>query len=366
VFPSNLRIGGEAWQYSPPIHGFEGNCLPNRHDASSQTRYQEVKELARAQKRVLAGTPGTLKQRTRRGTDYWVREYIRVDGRKDDEHAGTNAAMDDRRLAALREEIELARALAAGSSRLRLLGYQRIDRKPAAVLAALFNRRLFEAGLVLAGSHAYAALLNDCGLIAPAYRTQDIDLARAQPLELALPEGTGLAELINESGLRFVPVPGMPSRRPSTSYKVPGRETLAVDLLVPGVIAGEAIAVGELRTHGQAIPFLDFLVGEALDSVVLSPNQVVPVRLPCAERFALHKLYSSQRRGSQRDKARKDLEQAAILVSVLEEETPGLLADAWRRMPAGARSTVKRGARAALKMVADHAEAHAFLQSLSK
>jgi hypothetical protein len=337
-----------------------------RHDASSQTRYQELKQLARTQRRVLAGTPGTLKQRRRRETDYWVREYIRVDGRKDDEHIGTLEAVDAKRLAALRNEIELARALAAGSSRLRVLGFQRIERKPAAVLGALFNRGLFEAGLVLIGSHAYGALLNDCGVIAAGYRTQDIDLARAQRLEWALPPEMAFAELLEESGLEFVPVPGMPSRRPSTSYKIPGREALAVDLLVPGQPVGEIAAVEELRTHAQTIPLLDFLVDEATDSVVLSPNQVVPVKLPSAERFALHKLYSSQRRGSQRDKARKDLEQAALLVAVLEEETPGLLGDAWRKMPAAARPTVKRGTRAALNIVAGHAEANAFLRKIAK
>jgi len=315
---------------------------------------------------VLAGTPGTLKQRRRRETEYWVREYIRVDGRKDDEHIGTVGTVEAKRLAALRAEVELARALAAGSSRLRLLGYQRIERKPAAVLAALFNRGLFEAGLVLIGSHAYGALLNDLGVVAVAYRTHDIDLARAQPLEVALPPEMGLRELLGESGLEFVPVPAMPSRRPSTSYKIPGREALAVDLLVPGPAAGEAAPVEELRTHAQTIPLLDYLVDDALDSIVLSPNQVVPVKLPAAERFALHKLYSSQRRGSQRDKARKDLEQAALLVAVLEEETPGLLGDVAKELPGTAKAIVKRGARAALNIAGDHAEAAAFLRKLAR
>ena len=337
-----------------------------RHDASSQTRYQELKQLARTQRRALAGTPGTLKKRSRGATDYWVREYIRVDGRKDDEHIGTVASVDTARIAALRAEVELAGALAAGSSKLRLLGYQRIERKPAAVLAALFNRSLFDAGLVLVGSHAYGALLNDCGVLSAAYRTRDIDLARAQPLEVALPPDTGFEQLLDESGLDFVPVPGMPSRRPSTSYELPGAEALAVDLLVPGSVAGQVAAVEELRTHAQTIPLLDFLVDDAVDGIVLSPNQVVPVRLPAAERFALHKLYSSQRRGSQRDKTRKDLEQAAILVAVLEEETPGLLGDAWRKMPSAARPTVKRGARAALNIVGDHTEANAFLRKIAK
>ena len=315
---------------------------------------------------MLAGTPGTLKQRRRRDTEYWVREYIRVDGRKDDEHIGTLGAIDAKHLAALRTELELARALAAGSSRLRVLGYRRIERKPASVLAALFNRGLFEAGLVLIGSHAFGALLNDLGIIAAAYRTQDVDLARAQPLGRALPPEMDFRALLAESGLEFVPVPGMPSRRPSTSYKVPGREALAVDLLVPGSAAGQIALAEELRTHAQTIPLLDFLVAEPVDSVVLSPNQIVPVKVPAAERYALHKLYSSQRRGSQRDKTRKDLEQATTLVTVLEEETPGLLADAWRRMPAAGKPAVKRGARAALNIVGDHAAANAFLRKLAR
>lgn len=339
---------------------------PARHDASSQTRYQELKQLARSQRRVLAGTPGTIKQRRRRETEYWVREYIRVDGRKDDEHIGTIDTVEPKRLAALRAEVDLARALASGSSRLRVLGYQRIEKKPAAVLGALFNRRFFEAGLVLVGSHAYGALLNDLGLIAPAYRTQDIDLARGQPLEFALPPGTDFAEVLDESGLEFVPVPGLPSRRPSTSYKVPGREMLAVDLLVPGKTTGEVAAMEELRTHAQTIALLDFLVDEAVDSIVLSPNQVVPVKVPAAERFAIHKLYSSQRRGSDRDKARKDLQQAATLISVLEDETPGLLGDAWRRMPVDGRTATKRGANAALNIAGEHAEVSAWLRKIAR
>lgn len=352
---------------SPRVDGIEGNTLPlfARHDASSQTRYQELKQLARTQPRVLAGTPGTLKQRHRRGTDYWVREYIRADGRKDDEHIGTLAAVDAKRLAALRAAIGLAGALAAGSSRLRVLGYQRIERRSAAVLGALFNRGLFGAGLALVGAHAYGALLNDLGIIAAAYRTQDIDLARARPVKVALPPDMRFGELLGESGLEFVPVPGMPSRRPSTSHRMPGREALAVDLLVPGSAAGQVAPAEELRTHAQTIPLLDFLLEDALDGIVLSPNQVVPVKLPAAERYALHKLYSSQRRAAQREKTRKDLGQAAVLVAALEEETPGLLADAAKQLPRSARPIVKRGARAVLAIVRDHPEASAFLRKLA-
>ena len=65
------------------------NRLFRRHDPASQTRYQDLKQLSRSQRRVLAGTPGTLKHRTQAAKRYWVREYIRADGRKADEYLGS-------------------------------------------------------------------------------------------------------------------------------------------------------------------------------------------------------------------------------------------------------------------------------------
>lgn len=322
-----------------------------RHDPAAQVRFQQLKALAATQQRILAGTPGTLKQRTQSGKRYWVREYIRVDGSKVDDYLGADSAMQKSKLAQLRSEIELARALAAGSAQLRLFGYQRMERKPAAVLEALSNRGLFAAGMTLVGSHAYGALLNELGIIAAGYRTQDLDLARAQPLSVALPPGSDFRRLLAKSGLPFVPVPGLPSHMPSASFKLPGADMLAVDLLVPGARAGAILPVPELGAHAQTIPLLEFLVAEPIDGVVLSPNQVIPVKLPSPERFVLHKLYASQSR-SDRSKAPKDLDQATLFACVLEEDMPGRLMDTFRRMPAAGKSATRRGAKAAARRIA--------------
>jgi hypothetical protein len=325
--------------------------LFRRHDAASQAKYQDTKQLARSQARVLSGTPGTLKLRTQSGNRYWVREHIRVDGRKVDEYLGPEKSLDKARVDALRDAIALARGLAAASAQLRLLGYQRVERKPAAVLEVLFNHGLFQAGLTLVGSHAYGALLNELGVIAPGYRTQDVDLARAQPLTVALPAGMDLRRLLQETGLAFVPVPGMPSHAPSVSFKLPGRETLAVDLLVSGREAGRAVPVRELGAHAQSIPLLDYLIDDPIDAVILSPNQVIPVVLPSPERFLLHKLYASQSRRSDRGKSRKDLEQAAVLAAALEEEAPGSLLGAFKSFPQKGRPSARRAARAAASLL---------------
>ena len=342
-------------------------ALFRRHDAAAHAKYQDLKQLARSQRRILSGTPGTLKQRTQGGKQYWVREHIRVDGRKTDEYVGPVSSTDDATVDRLRDETGLAKALASGSAQLRLFGYQRIDRKPAAVLEVLFNRGLLQAGLVLVGSHAYGALLNELGISAPGYRTQDIDLARAQPLAIALPAGSNLQSLLKETGLGFVPVPGMPSHKPSASFKLPGAETLAVDLLAPGKQTGALIAVEELGAYAQAIPLLDFLIREPLTAAILSPNQVIPVLVPSAERFALHKFFSSQsRRTSDRDKVRKDLEQAAAITAALEEDTPGSLRAAFRGMPAAGKPAVKRGFRAASALLEKHQPAKDTLLRLAR
>jgi hypothetical protein len=338
-------------------------ALARRHDAAAQTKYQEVKQLAYAQARVLSGTPGTLKQRTKAGNRYWVREYIRADGKKTDEHVGSvNTTSVD----GITREIDLARQLASGSASLRLFGYQRIDRKPAAVLEVLFNRRLMEGGLVIVGSHAYGVLLNELGISAAGYKTRDIDVARPHVLSIGLPPEFSFQALLHESGLQFVPVPGMPSDRPSASFKLPGAEALAVDLLVPGKKIGEIIRVKELNAYAQAIPFLEFLIEGPVDAIALSPNQVIPIRVPSPERFALHKLFSSQSRRTDRDKIRKDLDQAAILAAAVEEETPGRLREAFRRMPADAKSSVRKGAAAAAKLLErTHPEAFAALGKIA-
>jgi hypothetical protein len=325
--------------------------LFTRHDAAGHARYQALKQLARSQPRVLQGAPGILKRRTRGGTEYWAREFNRADGRKADEHLGTVDAVPAARVEEIRAAIGLARALVEGSSALRLFGYQRLERRTAAVLAALFNHGLFPAGLTLVGSHAYASLVNELGIAAPAFATQDIDVARGEPLQIALPAGVDFARILADSGLEFVAVPGMPSRRPSASFKVPGVDALSVDLLVPGATLGRVVALPELKAHAQQVPLLGFLLEQPVEAIALGPNHVVPVRVPAPERFALHKLMSSQSRKADRDKVRKDLEQAAVLAAAVAEDQPHALQDAFKAFPAAGRAAARHGARAAANLL---------------
>src|SRR5919197_6602404 len=60
-----------------------------------------------------------------------------------------------------------------------------------------------------------------------------------------------------------------------------------------------------------------------------------------------------KRRRSDRDKIRKDLEQAALLACAIEEETPARLAVAYKALRAPAKAAVRRGALAAARLLED-------------
>jgi hypothetical protein len=81
----------------------------------------------------------------------------------------------------------------------------------------------------------------------------------------------------------------------------------------------------------------------------------------------LHKLISSQERKTDRAKARKDLEQAAAIAAALAEDRPDGLADAYRELPAYARSSARRGAHAAAgQLEKAHPSGHQSLEEIAR
>lgn len=78
----------------------------------------------------------------------------------------------------------------------------------------------------------------------------------------------------------------------------------------------------------QPLRHLDFLIHEPERSVLLYGGGV-PVTIPRAERYAVHKLIVAAERRDQA-KSGKDVEQAAILIEALASRRPVELAAAWR------------------------------------
>lgn len=321
-----------------------------RLELNFHTHYAEVRERVRTEPELLPGTPGTLTLRTGTGQGYWYRRYKAVAAREVEDFVCKED--DEPARQAMQQRIEAAIWTQGQVRQLRTLGMQVADKDAARLLVELHNRRLFEGGLVLVGTLAFMSLLNDLGVVAVAARTQDIDLARRQALTLAAP--VPFLDAVQSTLLQFFPVPGLRPGAPSTSVKRPGPQGLRVDVLTPGPEVGQVRPVPELAWHAQTVPFFDYLLENPRPGAVLAGGHCVPANLPQPARFVWHKLYSSTQRHADTAKARKDLQQAAVLAAVLAEYEEGALEEA----AAAASRDMLQAAKARLPLARGLLEAH--------
>lgn len=332
------------------------------HDLAFRTQYAELKERALQIPHLLPGTPGTLVRREGSGAGYAYRAYYPVPGSKQkealvcrwDDEAGRTTA---------RDEIEFAGWMEKQTSLLRKIGFQVADKKTARVLVELHNRGLFAAGLVLVGTLAYTAWLNELGAIAIAARTLDVDLARRGPLKLASPQA--FLDTMRATDLPFVPVPGMPSSEPSTTVKLPGVEGLRVDILAPGKQLGKIVQARELAWAALQIPFYDYLLEFPVQAALLAGGHCVPVLIPQAGRFACHKLFSAADTQRSPEKAEKDLRQAAVLVAAQTDADQQELLSAFDALPKGMRKAVRASGKKLQGMLTGHEEAAELITQLA-
>ena len=311
--------------------------LYRAHELNFRTQYAELKERTLGAGQLLPGTPGSLVLREGTGYRHWYRVSYPVPGKVQEDWVCKDG--DEAALAMLRERMAYHEWAAHKVSLLRKLGFQVADKPVARVLVELHNRQAFEAGLVLVGTLAYMAWLNELGGIAVSARTQDIDLARRQQLKLAVP--LPFLATMQATGLPFIAVPGMPSTAPSTSVKLPGVQGLRVDVLAHGDVLGAAIKVPEMDWCAQAVPHYDYLLAEAEPGALLAGGHCIPVRLPHAGRFIWHKLYASTQRHGFPEKAAKDRQQALVLAALLADSESHLLTHAFEAAPAPITSAIR-------------------------
>jgi hypothetical protein len=320
------------------------------HELSFRTQYAELKERSLAAGALLPGTPGRLVLRSGTGYGYWYRGYYSVPGQELEDIVCKDGNED--LLQAARERIAFADWMARQVRDLRKLGFQVADKGVARVLVEFYNAGLFTDGLVMVGTLAYMAWLNELGARSVAARTQDIDLARRQKLKLAAP--TSFLGTIAATKLKFVPVPGMPSKSPSTSVKRPGADGLRIDVLTHGTVLGQSVPVPELQWHAQAVPFYDYLLRDPRQAAVLAGGHCVPVMLPAPERLLWHKLYASTARSGNAAKAQKDLLQAATLAALLVEQDDAVLPESLAKAPREVRQAARSRLPALEKLMASH------------
>jgi len=214
--------------------------------------------------------------------------------------------------------------------------------EPASTLKALrllSDSRVFQLGGVLIGTLAFRSYANLLGVRfeKSSLQTQDVDIAHDPAIGVALARETStvdLDDLIEASGLDLHPVPPLNPKRPSTSFKVRGRD-LRIDFLTPmrGKDSQEPIFLPAFKLSAQPLRHLGYLLEYGAQAVVLG-NDPVLVNLPDPSRFALHKLWLSTRRSvAFRTKAAKDVLQAGQLIEVLLDDRPNDLVDAYLALP---------------------------------
>lgn len=320
------------------------------HELAFRTQYAELKERTIAAGELLPGTPGSLAKRTGTGHAYWYRIFYPVPGKAQEQLICKDG--ESARLDAIRERIEFHEWMARQVTDLRKLGFQVADKAAARVMVELHNQKTFSAGMVLVGTLAYMAWLNELGIIAISARTQDIDLARRQKLKLAAP--LSFLKTMQATGLPFEEIPGMPATAAATAVKLPGVHGLRIDVLAPGRLLGAAIKVPELAWAAQTIPHFDYLLEHPESAALLAGGHCIPVRLPQAARFVWHKLYASTQRKGFPEKAAKDRQQAMVIAARLAETESHLLEQAFSAAPAPMIRSIKPVAKPILEQAAKY------------
>jgi hypothetical protein len=285
---------------------------------------------------VFVGAAGSIgKRKNQHGVEYYVHRFYGGAGTQQETYLGVVGEFDVTEIQSRIDEVKSV------VPELRLLvreGFQAADPKTYATLASLHLHGVFNAGATLVGSHAFGVLINQMGVRATAYATEDVDIARRESLAFEhIPEKCFL-EMLRGSGIDFVEVPQLDHKKPSTSFKQQGKSRFHVDLLVPSSGCEiQILPVPELRAHATALPYLSYVLGQTQMVSLIAREGSCPVRVPVAERFAIHKLVVSQLRANRDAKAGKDVFQASVLLAVLGTRFPGAIEMAIKELPLSAR-----------------------------
>ncbi len=227
-----------------------------------------------------------------------------------------------------RERQSTVRALAAA-------GLPAPDGLTGRIIEAMHDAGFFRLRGVLVGTVAfqcYAGILA-IDMARDALQTGDADFAQfwgiSENIDDAMPP---VLEVLQGVDPTFVAVPSINDPLVTAKYRntpSSGGPGYIIDILTPNRGSdGHAGRMAKMKALGgsgaQPLRHLDDLIHEPERSVLLY-GAGVPVSIPRAERFAIHKLIVAVERRDQA-KAAKDVRQASILIEALAVQRPGELA----------------------------------------
>jgi len=295
---------------------------------SAQTAYAELFEQARAfeMSDALAGLTGSFQKLNRKGKDYWYFAY-RDSGRST---KMVYVGPDEPRVKALVEkfaQVHQDKPLAPAARSAIALGCNPIAPKHFRIIKRLAEYGFFRGGGILIGTHAFLALGNILGVRWQAgAATLDVDFAHAgKNISVALPasikiDAHGALESLEMGFLPITQFDGLPG----TQYRNPADQELRVDFVTSMTRDKKPVRLQELNVALEPLKFMEFSLEQTTQGCVFSNSGACVVNLPAPERFAVHKLIVfGERPVSERPKSRKDLLQAASLISYFLESGQG-------------------------------------------
>jgi hypothetical protein len=279
---------------------------------------------------------GTPVKKTRGGQSFWYDSYRIGTGVKT-HYIGPDTDELRQRLARF-EELRQGRE-ERQRERQRLIRILRaeyflgVDAGTGSLLSALATAGTFRLGGTIVGTHAFRLYEGELGVrmsFDQAVTTSDIDIAAFERLSLALDDTTSPALNDVLKDLKFSAVPSLKPEQVWRWQQTGGE--LLVEFLTPSFTDDEGVRnLPSLGIHAQSLHHLNFLIADPIAAVVTYRSGIL-VQIPRPERFAIHKLIVADRRlsGSDAMKAQKDLIQAELLISILAEDRPDELAEAYR------------------------------------
>ena len=277
---------------------------------------------------------GTFQRKKSKGRFYWQHQR-RVGAKVVSKYVGpvTDKSITDRvnRFAEIKSDFkrrqEMVRALSAA-------GLPTPDAISGAVIEAMWKAGFFRLRGVLVGTLAFQAYAGPLGirLGGRPLMTQDADFAQfwgiSENVGESIPAPLAVLQGVDET---FRQVPNIDDPFVSTQYR--NRAGYRVDFLTPNrgsdAHQGKPARMKALAGSGaQPRRHLDFLIHEPERSVLLYAGGV-PVTVPRAERFAVHKVIVAVERKDQ-VKSAKDSLQADLLIKALKTRRPLELARAWQ------------------------------------
>jgi hypothetical protein len=277
---------------------------------------------------------GYFVRRKRRGRMYWYHQQREGAGHRET-YVGpvTDKSITDRvkRFADIKSDFkerqEMVRALTAA-------GLPAPDALTGKIVEAMWKAGFFRLRGVLVGTLAYQAYAGLLGvkLSAATTRTQDADFAQfwgiSQNIGDSMPP---MLEVLRGVDDTFREIPDISDPFVTTRFQNKGH--FKVEFLTPNRGSddhqGKPAKMPALGgAAAQPLRHLDYLIHQPERSLLLYGGGI-PVAVPRAERYAVHKLIVAAERTNQ-VKSNKDILQAGTLIGALATRRPLELAAAWK------------------------------------